>query len=122
MTVAQLAYRLYQNPASPLFARLASEYLAAGRPGDARALCRSGIENFPTYATGYVVLAKCCEAEEDYSAAMQSLSCALEILPFTPFLLDLDWGCFADQLDDNAHWGVDQRAIVNERLLSPAHT
>lgn len=89
MTVSQLEYKLAQHSGSPVFARLASEYLMLGRISEATSLCKSGLEMFPKYATGYIILAKCCEAEGDYAAAVQSLSSAIDLLPSTTLLHEM---------------------------------
>jgi len=89
MTIAQLEAKLTQNPGSPLFARLADEYLAAGKVKEARALCITGLQKFTAYPTAYLVLARCCEAEGDTQSALDSVSIALEYFPFAPILHDL---------------------------------
>jgi len=89
MTIAQLEAKLTQNSGSPLFARLADEYLAAGKVKEARALCVSGLEKFTAYPTAYLVLASCCEADGDNLSALDSVSIALQYLPFAPVLHDL---------------------------------
>jgi tetratricopeptide (TPR) repeat protein len=56
-----LEARMAGNPASPLFARLASYYLAEGRHDRAVELCLQGLKHFPEYATGRLVLGRALE-------------------------------------------------------------
>ena len=97
MTLQRLEAALTHRPLSPLFARLASEYLDAGRIEDAKKLCLSGLQRFPRYPTGHFVLAKCFAAEQRYSAALDQLGLVLGILPDSVVLrvLHTQWNEFA---------------------------
>ncbi|MDA0986130.1 MAG: tetratricopeptide repeat protein [Bacteroidetes bacterium] len=53
-----LTEKLKQNPASPLFARLADALLSLNKTDEALLLCQNGIEKYPDYAAAYVVLGK----------------------------------------------------------------
>src|SRR5437773_9217405 len=81
MNYSQIAARLERYPASPLFARMASEYLDAGRVSDARVLCDAGLLKYPDYATAHLILAECHAAENRYREAVDSLRRALELNP-----------------------------------------
>ncbi len=74
MDITWLEEQLRQHPLSPLFARLASEYSAAGRNAEAIDLCRNGIIHLPAYATGHLVLAKCYARESNFALALASLA------------------------------------------------
>ena len=76
------AYR--QNPDSPLFARLADLYLKRGKAESALELCLQGCQNFPEYATGFLVLAKCYEESGAVGEARDALDQALRIDPVNP--------------------------------------
>ena len=80
---------LSQRPRSTLFARMASEHLSAGHIEHAKELCLSGVERFPRYATGRLVLAKCFAAEEDFSAAVEELRSVVELVPDSIVVRDL---------------------------------
>lgn len=53
-----LEQRLEQEPQSPLFARLASHYLQAGRAQDALRICDEGLATYPFYSTGHLIKGK----------------------------------------------------------------
>jgi tetratricopeptide (TPR) repeat protein len=93
MNVELMESRLAQRPTSPLFARLASQYLERGDPEKAIQLCRGGLEHFPGYASAHVVLARCLAAEGDYRSALQELRHARELTTGAGLLgrLQDDW-------------------------------
>lgn len=65
---------LYQaHPNSLVFARAADIYLTAGRIQRAADACLHGIEQHPSYAAGYFVLAKCYIEQEQYGEARTAL-------------------------------------------------
>ena len=68
-------------PQSPLFARLAEEYLRKGRPMRAQALCEEGCERFPRYATGFFVLGRCYEARRMWQQARSAMDQGLQLDP-----------------------------------------
>ena len=65
--------RLAQDPTSPAFAALAEAYRRAGRTADAVALCQTGLERFPHYATARFVLAKAHLDQGDLEAGRREL-------------------------------------------------
>ncbi|GEM_PF-6613790 len=81
MNIDELEAKLSRRTGSPLFARLADEYLAVGRINEAKEMCLSGLQRFPDYLTGHIVLARCFEAEQDYTAAIHSVEEALRVSP-----------------------------------------
>jgi tetratricopeptide (TPR) repeat protein len=93
MDVQLLETRLARRPYSPLFARIAEEYLSQGRIDDAKELCLSGIEKYPRYTTAHLILAKCFAAEQNYSSAIQSLDYVTTIFPDSQTVNSLldDW-------------------------------
>jgi tetratricopeptide (TPR) repeat protein len=66
---------------SPRFAERAAEYLARGETAEAKRLCRTGVERFPWYATGHLVLGRCCERAGHYRAAAGCYHQVLQMLP-----------------------------------------
>jgi len=82
----QLEKKLEQRPTSPLFSRLASEYLNEGRIDDAIHLCHSGLQFYSTYSTALLILARCFEAQTNYSAALEQINRAIELNPDSPLL------------------------------------
>ena len=76
------AYR--QNPESPLFARLADQYLSRGMVFRALDICEEGCERFPDYTTGFLILSRCYEARDDFEAARKAMGRALRLDPENP--------------------------------------
>jgi len=66
---------------SPRFAERAVECLARGETAEAKRLCQTGVERFPWYATGHLVLGRCCETAGHYRAAAGCYRQVLQILP-----------------------------------------
>ena len=71
--IKSLEQRLATEPQSPLFARLASYYLQAGRASDALRLCDDGLAIYPFYSTAHLVkgralveLGMMAEAKHEY--------------------------------------------------------
>ena len=77
-----LSQKLSDNPQSPLFARLADLYLTKDQSAEALKLCEAGVQTYPSYATGYVVLGKCYSALNENSKARLAFSQALHLAPF----------------------------------------
>jgi tetratricopeptide (TPR) repeat protein len=102
MNLEQIVLRLSRHPHSPLFARLAGEYLNSGRLSEARELCESGLREHPGYATGRLILARCRAAESRYREALDILRIASEWIPDSPILLGLQtaWEPLADGEND----------------------
>lgn len=84
-----LERRLSENPASPLFARLAETLLKHGESGRASTLCERGLELYPDYTTGRLVHARCLAARGRYDDALASLSTVIERYPGNLVLADL---------------------------------
>lgn len=63
LTFEQLEQRLSRQPSSPLFARLAYEYLNQNRVEDAKQLCVKGLDLYPTYSTARLILELCYRVE-----------------------------------------------------------
>ena len=76
------AYR--QNPDFPFFARLADLYLKRGKAESALEICLQGCQDFPEYATGFLVLVRCYEASGAVEEARDALDQALRIDPVNP--------------------------------------
>ncbi|HLX11331.1 MAG TPA: tetratricopeptide repeat protein [Bacteroidota bacterium] len=74
MELSQLELKLARRPHSPLFARVADEYLKSGRTAEAKELCSSGLIKYPSYNTARLVLAKCLLEEKQFSQARELLS------------------------------------------------
>ena len=77
-----LSQKLSDNPQSPLFARLADLYLSKNQPAEALKLCEAGVQTYPSYSTGYVILGKCYSALNENSKARLAYSQALHFAPF----------------------------------------
>jgi tetratricopeptide (TPR) repeat protein len=68
-------------PASPWFARLAQEALEQGNPAEAVRLCTSGVEQYPWYPTGYLVLGRALDALGRVAESVLALRRALAEAP-----------------------------------------
>lgn len=77
-----LSQKLAENPQSPLFARLADLYLNRNQPNDALALCELGVQSYPMYAAGQIVLGKCYLALQEYSKARNAFQQAILLSPY----------------------------------------
>ena len=84
MDIPQLKAYFEQHPRSPLFARVALELLYEGQTNDAIGLCHIGLVNYPEYATGHLVLAKCYAHETSFALAINSLQEAKKYFPDLP--------------------------------------
>ena len=83
-SIAKLEKASRRDSDSPHFARLADLYLQRGRVGRAIELCQKGCEDFPDYATGFIVLSKCYEKQGALEEAREALSQALRLDPENP--------------------------------------
>ena len=83
-SIAKLEKALRRDPDSPRFARLADRYLKRGRTKHALELCQKGCEDFPDYATGFIVLSKCYEKQGALEEAREAMSQALRLNPENP--------------------------------------
>lgn len=81
MDLAELETKLAQRPHSPLFARVADQYLALNRFDEAEDLCRSGLQQYLHYCSAKVVLAKCCAAKNQFGPAIELLREVLIVYP-----------------------------------------
>ena len=81
MDTEQLESKLSRRLHTPLFARLASEYLSSSRVTEAKNLCIAGIEKYPSYSTPYLLLAKCYETENNLPSALESIQHAKALNP-----------------------------------------
>ncbi|HTR80407.1 MAG TPA: hypothetical protein VMM58_02175 [Bacteroidota bacterium] len=77
-----LSQKLSDNPQSPLFARLADLYLSKNQSSEALKICEAGVQTYPAYPTGYVVLGKCYLALNENSKARLAFSQAIHFAPF----------------------------------------
>jgi len=84
MDLPQLEAHLRQYPRSPLFARLALEYLSAGKTSEAIELCLRGLELYPSYPAAHLVLAKCYAQLSSYALALSSLESTKSQVSFFP--------------------------------------
>jgi len=78
--IKSLEQRLATEPLSPLFARLASSYLQAGRASEALRLCDDGLAIYPFYPTAHLVKGKAlvelgmmAEAKHEYIVVHEML-------------------------------------------------
>lgn len=74
---------------TPVFALDAEDLFETGQYTDAVALCRQGLELYPEYASGYVVLYRALIALERDAEALTALKSGLEALPANRILLRL---------------------------------
>ena len=79
--IAALERHIAANPASPMFARLASLYIDGNRPAQALKLCLQGIKLHPDYPTGLLMIARAQIMLRQYGDARQTLQNLLRILP-----------------------------------------
>lgn len=91
--VQSIENKLSRRPHSPLFVRLASEYLASGEVEKALELCSSGIHYYPQYGTAYLVRAKCFAAKHDYLSALLDLKHVVNVFQDSTLLqkYELEW-------------------------------
>ncbi len=90
LRIEDIERKLARRPFSPLFARLASEYFVAGRVEEAKELCLSGLEKYPSYPVAHIVLAKCYAAEKDYSHALGHLRRSVTALPDAKLITEME--------------------------------
>ncbi len=84
-----LAQKMSENPASPLFARLADLYVDKNQYAEAFTLLEEGIKNFPGYYAGYLVLGKAHLSVKEYSKAQAAFETALQLSPFNQTAISL---------------------------------
>ena len=73
--------RLARDPSSRAFPPLAYLSRTAGRPADAIATCRAGLQRYPHYTTARLILAKTFLAENDPAAALAEIETILQVSP-----------------------------------------
>ena len=83
-SIARLEKAFRRNPDSPLFARLADLYLDRGQSQRALAICEEGCAHFPKYSTGFIILSKCYEQQDDIERAREAMGHALRLDPENP--------------------------------------
>ncbi|MFI5253792.1 MAG: tetratricopeptide repeat protein [Bacteroidota bacterium] len=93
MNIGHLETILVRRPHSPLFARMADEYLLGGKIREAKELCLSGLQNHPSYATAHTVLARCYFVERNYDAAIEEATLASAYYPDSGVLQDFIRHC-----------------------------
>jgi tetratricopeptide (TPR) repeat protein len=93
MDIGQLENKLERRPHSPLYARLADEYIKIGKLAEAKELCLSGLRRYPAYSIVHVVLARCYYAQQDYQSALEEAHLALTIYPESGVIKDLIQKC-----------------------------
>ncbi|MBN1578969.1 MAG: tetratricopeptide repeat protein [Chitinispirillaceae bacterium] len=69
-----LATVLKNRPDSLLFARLADAYRKEGNIGQAIDLCVNGLNNYPYYSTGRILLGRCYLEQQKYGEAIEAFS------------------------------------------------
>lgn len=84
MYIPSLEAKVAANPKSPVFARLAFYYLKEGRTQQALQLSLEGLDVFPNYATGHLVLGQCYEALGRNIEAMLEYRKVLRAVPDNP--------------------------------------
>jgi tetratricopeptide (TPR) repeat protein len=84
MTTAMLEEKLAANPKSPLFARLASHYLAEGNVERAIDLLESGLREYPDYATAHLILGRSFESFGRTVEALVEYRRVLKAVPDNP--------------------------------------
>jgi tetratricopeptide (TPR) repeat protein len=80
-TIRRQEDRLAKDPTSLAFAQLADLYRKAGRPADAIATCRAGLQRYPHYTTARLILAKTLLAENDPGGALAEIDAILQVSP-----------------------------------------
>ena len=121
MNLQQLEAKLSLHPESPLFIRVAQEYLIEGKIEKAKELCLSGLERFPSYVTVLLVLSKCYAAEREFEAAIQLLKQALTVNPNSDALRTLlnEWSKKNIQPPKNAERAQIQEQPQREEIVPP---
>jgi hypothetical protein len=87
--IKSLEQRLVTEPQSPLFARLASYYLQAGRASDALRLCDDGLAIYPFYSTAHLVKGKALVELGMMAEAKHEYEVVYELLPTNETLAKL---------------------------------
>jgi tetratricopeptide (TPR) repeat protein len=97
MNHQELESFLSRRPFSPLFARLANQYLISDSKNKAIELCNLNLQHYPNYPTAHLVLARCLAKEKDYSQALHHLKIAEKFLPNNSKLCQLhsEWEILA---------------------------
>lgn len=78
-----------EKPASLIFARFGEELFKSGQRNKAIEILRAGIEKYPGYITGYIVLAKCFLENNQIDEAEITAKVANQVDPYNPVVLDL---------------------------------
>lgn len=79
--IEELKRRIRLDPASIAFATLAEEYRRAGRNEEAIAICRTGLERHPSYASARVTLGRALLETGHQEEAREELERVLRVAP-----------------------------------------
>jgi tetratricopeptide (TPR) repeat protein len=98
MNHQELESFLSRRPFSPLFARLANQYLISDDEKKTIELCNLNLQHYPNYPTAHLVLAKCYAKKKDFFVALHHLKIAEKFLPNNSKLRQLhsEWEILAD--------------------------
>lgn len=122
--ISSLERLVGDQPRSPLFARLASLYIEAGRPKDALRICDEGLAGFPFYSTGHFIKGKALIALNMKNEARREFEFVRDWLPTNPTVADLLEGLSASDEDilteSPVSAAADPVAVVEERPSIPA--
>jgi hypothetical protein len=98
--IKSLEQRLTLEPQSPLFARLASYYLQAGRVKDALRLCDDGLAHYAFYTTAHAIKGKALAELGMMAEAKHEYEVVHEFLPtnktFAQLAAGVDLGTYQD--------------------------
>jgi hypothetical protein len=111
--ITSLEQRLATEPQSPMFARLASYYLQAGRASDALRLCDDGLAIYPFYSTAHLVKGKALVELGMMAEAKHEYEVVHELLPTNETLARL-----ASSIDVGSPMGLTS-APAKEVALEP---
>lgn len=78
-SASSLEVRYNSNPNSRLFSRAADEYRKEGNIAKAIDICMKGLDDYPDYVTGRIILGRCYLEQENLDGAIQEFTRACEI-------------------------------------------
>jgi tetratricopeptide (TPR) repeat protein len=79
--LSELAERYQQNKKSLVFSRYADALLQEGRIDEAIQICQQGVEDFPEYLSGYLMLGQCLHKSGDLETARKQYEKVLQLDP-----------------------------------------
>jgi tetratricopeptide (TPR) repeat protein len=79
--ITSLEEQLSKEPQSPLFVRLASHYLQAGRAEDALRLCDEGLSQYPFYSTAHLIKGRALLELKMLAEAKREFQVVHDLLP-----------------------------------------